>query len=1044
MWGLIVIGVTGITGFFYGKQIKETIVSKYYKIKKYFNSSKLHDTHWQRFKQLGDFYFALSQQHKVYYDAFVGNKEAVSKYLQLNAASINAATTTATDTKVASEKNLVRLDQILGIAIYTNRDESLSCLLPYTKNLTQGQLACCLYLACELERNNQLGFLLHQLDQNIVTSNKAAANSAPNNAPHKEPDNPASHFKTALVRNLIIIASLYGYNAMLGNLFTYAKNAGINTDGSYTPIDETQKFIDDNSTALHMAAQYDQVDTLKLLVANNHNVNAKNNKGYTPLIMAVLANSINAVNYLLDLSAVEKNAHDNTYKTAFMHACLLGSDSMVDSLSRKGVSYSVVLGGTEHPLVCALDGGHIALFLRLLPNAPLNMILDTLIYATYKNNSEWVEYCLETLEEINKTKGFSDNEQEQIKFTLRFSLSVAIIQASPILVQHFIALNINIEAHFLGRTALQTAMLSKNIGIIDILLKSNARVDCVAIEAEPLNGQVYLNDQPPIPGTTILMEACETGDEEFIKAFFRVLRDNDIDLSELNANAKRSDGKTALMLAAIHGVNVGVLMSELPLDVTLACRDNKNAFYYAREKNHHNSMLAILFATFIYCFRNKNEVINYLMDLIKALVSSNSFYGINFRRHILDEVQIDINIFDNETITFPHAGNNLSYVSIKGRVFLAILDLFLEKLSTQEIQSNEVLLTQMKKSFWHASKEGRSLSYQAIERQTLNLPNKFYTALNPFFIQSLSKMIKETEEEITKDLARLGQTNNKLVFKDSNQDRRKKTKQGELEALGKEQKSMQFLDLQCFKSLRQKFDAFYNVNHTLVLENYLDGDLKNTETILNNFESFFVDCRTFKQRYLNDLKQLLTFRIKILDNIVRTYPANEKNRDTVLEQEKARISAVQQQLILEEGDFDKNDKIEKEDYEQNQRLALERAVAKENWMEQRKKLVVAQKALKAEKTKKRLANNTRIILERKKLEKEELEKEGVEKDRLEKENPKYEKVELVSWNGSQAKVSVLSAYKLETQSKAGNKLTKVYQIAVSPRHANTIAIRRNE
>ena len=84
-------------------------------------------------------------------------------------------------------------------------------------------------------------------------------------------------------------------------------------------------------SALHLTANYNCIEESKLLISFDININAKNNDGETPLIVASKSNHEKMVD-LLVLYGADINEKDNTGKTALHYAARNNNDESIDIL----------------------------------------------------------------------------------------------------------------------------------------------------------------------------------------------------------------------------------------------------------------------------------------------------------------------------------------------------------------------------------------------------------------------------------------------------------------------------------------------------------------------------------------------------------------------------------------------------------------------------------------------------------------------------------------------------------------------------------------
>jgi ankyrin repeat protein len=93
--------------------------------------------------------------------------------------------------------------------------------------------------------------------------------------------------------------------------------------------------LPDGATALHWAANADDLDTVSLLIQAGANVKAKDRYGFTPLYYAATNGSAEVIRKLLDAGA-DPNAADSGGETALMTATRSGSIDAVKALLQHG------------------------------------------------------------------------------------------------------------------------------------------------------------------------------------------------------------------------------------------------------------------------------------------------------------------------------------------------------------------------------------------------------------------------------------------------------------------------------------------------------------------------------------------------------------------------------------------------------------------------------------------------------------------------------------------------------------------------------------
>ena len=120
-----------------------------------------------------------------------------------------------------------------------------------------------------------------------------------------------------------------------------------------------------NATALHLAAQYGHMPHLQFLIENGANLNARERRGFTPLMLAIAHRQTAPVRLLLEAGA-DPNIADNNGATPLYRAMEGGMDEAVRLLAEKGANSGARNANGLTPLMRAVLNGQIALIQALL------------------------------------------------------------------------------------------------------------------------------------------------------------------------------------------------------------------------------------------------------------------------------------------------------------------------------------------------------------------------------------------------------------------------------------------------------------------------------------------------------------------------------------------------------------------------------------------------------------------------------------------------------------------------------------------------------
>ncbi len=121
-----------------------------------------------------------------------------------------------------------------------------------------------------------------------------------------------------------------------------------------------------NTDAVMFAAGRQDLQSLRALIVAGGNINAKNDFGFTPLILGVNAGDVNFVRDLIITPGIDIQAKDNTGRSALMHAVQKGNAKIVKMLTDVGADVNTRdwLGYT--PALVAAKEGNNALLKNLL------------------------------------------------------------------------------------------------------------------------------------------------------------------------------------------------------------------------------------------------------------------------------------------------------------------------------------------------------------------------------------------------------------------------------------------------------------------------------------------------------------------------------------------------------------------------------------------------------------------------------------------------------------------------------------------------------
>ncbi|WP_264706418.1 ankyrin repeat domain-containing protein [Wolbachia endosymbiont (group B) of Colias croceus] len=119
------------------------------------------------------------------------------------------------------------------------------------------------------------------------------------------------------------------------------------------------------NTPLHLAVLADKLQVVEKLIEGGADVNAKNNHGATPLHWAALNQNVNIVEKLIEKGANvnEKNKYDNV---PLHYAAVYGSLSVIEKLIEKGADINAKSSNGDTPLHLATKNSHLDVLEKLI------------------------------------------------------------------------------------------------------------------------------------------------------------------------------------------------------------------------------------------------------------------------------------------------------------------------------------------------------------------------------------------------------------------------------------------------------------------------------------------------------------------------------------------------------------------------------------------------------------------------------------------------------------------------------------------------------
>ena len=285
----------------------------------------------------------------------------------------------------------------------------------------------------------------------------------------------------------------------------------------------------DGSTALHYSCRYGHVDIVRTLVKHKANVNAKTNRGDTPLTLAV------------------RNKHDNV-----VHALLSDSGCLVDAKGQDGYTalhYSCTDGHVDIVKILVSHKANVnARTDSDIPDTPLTLA------AKYKHDN--VVHAL-----LSDSQCLVDAKGQDGYTALHYSCRYDYVDIVWTLVKHKANVNARTDS---GDTPLTLAARHKHDNIVHALLSDS---QCLV-------------DAKGWDGYTVLHYSCRYGHVDRVRTL--------VNQCKVDVNARTDRGDTPLTLAARneHYDVVHALLSDSQCLVDAKDQDGYNALHYSCRYGH--------------------------------------------------------------------------------------------------------------------------------------------------------------------------------------------------------------------------------------------------------------------------------------------------------------------------------------------------------------------------------------------------------------------------------------------------------------------------
>ncbi|KAK0399896.1 hypothetical protein QR680_003264 [Steinernema hermaphroditum] len=282
-----------------------------------------------------------------------------------------------------------------------------------------------------------------------------------------------------------------------------------------------------HDTALTLACAGGYADLVDLLIRKGADVEHRDKKGFTPLVLAATGGHVDCVKHLLDASCMVDAVSERTKDTALSLACSGGRKEVVEILLKANANKEHRNVSDYTPLSLAASGGYIEIIQLLLnAGAEINsrtgskLCISPLMLAAMNGHEAATKLLLERGSDINA----------HIETNRNTALTLACFQGRVEVVRLLLKYNANVEHR--AKTGLTPLMEAANGGysaVGKLLLEASADPNAA-----------------PVPSSkdTALTIAADKGHYQFVDLLIR---------HGANINARNKKGCSAVWLACNGG-----------------------------------------------------------------------------------------------------------------------------------------------------------------------------------------------------------------------------------------------------------------------------------------------------------------------------------------------------------------------------------------------------------------------------------------------------------------------------------------------------------
>lgn len=321
----------------------------------------------------------------------------------------------------------------------------------------------------------------------------------------------------------------------------------------------------EGATALHYAVHSGKLDIVEYLIKEGFDINSNSKSMGTPLMCAAEMKRVDAAKFLLDNGA-NVNSVDEEYRhqSALQTAASKGAEYMLQILLEAGANPNIFGGDYGSPLCASVKAGNVEIARHLLEagadiDYSKGQMGTALEYAVVCNNSDFIKFLLEHKASVNIPSN------GRYGTPLIAAIRKGSFDNAKILLEHGADANLSSPT---GERPIKAALRKGSKDILNILLEKGAQL-------------VFKDQWERGPLSTAILS-------KRFKLLPHLWEHPDVDFNE-----RDSVGRTPLILAVLHGVDVIKGLQDHGADIDAQDNWGRTALIYAIILNN-NAMVSEL------------------------------------------------------------------------------------------------------------------------------------------------------------------------------------------------------------------------------------------------------------------------------------------------------------------------------------------------------------------------------------------------------------------------------------------------------------------